>query len=121
MLLGSAALNGYGNDLPNFMTGNSGANYLTGNGGNDRLTGLGGADTFLFNAGRDTIADFTDDVDTIRIDDVVWGGGARTIAQVLAYAEVIGGNTFFNFGNGNTLTVTGLTDIAALQNDIWIV
>lgn len=121
LLLGSAALNGYGNDLPNFMTGNSGANYLTGNGGNDRLTGLGGADTFLFNAGRDTIADFTDDVDTIRIDDVVWGGGARTIAQVLAYAEVIGGNTFFNFGNGNTLTVTGLTDIAALQNDIWIV
>ena len=46
---------------------------------------------------------------------------ASTIAQVLAYAEVIGGNTFFNFGNGNTLTVTGLTDIAALQNDIWIV
>ena len=88
---------------------------------NDRLTGLGGADTFLFNAGRDTVADFTDDVDTIRFDDVVWGGGARTIAEVLDYAEVIGGNTVFNFGNGNTLTVTGLTNIAALQNDIWIV
>ena len=121
VLLGSSALNGYGNASPNFMTGNSGANYLTGNDGNDRLTGLGGADTFLFNAGRDTVADFTDDVDTIRFDDVVWGGGARTIAEVLDYAEVKGGNTVFDFGNGNTLTVTGLTNIAALQNDIWIV
>ena len=121
VMLGSATQHGFGNPLSNVLIGNSANNVLSGFGGDDRLTGGGGADFFVFRSGSDRIMDFTDDVDTIRIDDVVWGGGARTVAQVLADAEVIGGNTVFDFGNGNTLTVSGLTDIAALQNDLVII
>lgn len=120
-MLGSAALNGFGNALSNVMTGNSGNNILSGNGGNDRLTGGAGSDNFVFRSGADIVTDFVNDVDTIQIDDVVWGGGGRSVAQVLAYAQVIGGNVVFDFGNGNTMTINGLTDISALQNDLAIV
>jgi hypothetical protein len=41
---GSAAINGYGNGLANYMTGNGGANILSGDLGNDNLSGLGGSD-----------------------------------------------------------------------------
>ena len=114
-------LNGFGNDLGNRIIGNASNNFLSGNGGDDVLTGGAGIDNFVFRAGRDIITDFVNDVDTIRIDDVVWGGGARSIAQVLSLASVVGGNTVFDFGNGHTLTVNGLTDIAALQNDLIII
>ena len=121
ILVGGGVLNGFGNDLGNRIIGNASNNFLSGNGGDDVLTGGAGIDNFVFRAGRDIITDFVNDVDTIRIDDVVWGGGARSIAQVLSLASVVGGNTVFDFGNGHTLTVNGLTDIAALQNDLIII
>ena len=120
VMVGGGVQHGFGNDLSNRMTGNASNNFLSGNGGNDTLIGAGGADHFVYRSGRDIVGDFVNDVDTIHIDDVLWGGGARTVAQVLASAQVIGGNTVFDFGNGNTLTVNGLTDIAALQNDLVI-
>lgn len=121
LLVSGGVQHGFGNDLANRIIGNANNNFLSGNGGNDTLTGGGGIDNFVFRDGRDVIADFSDDVDTIRIDDVAWGGGARSVAQVLADAAVVGGSTVFDFGNGNTLTVTGLTNIAALQNDLVII
>lgn len=121
VMVSGGVQHGFGNDLSNVLTGGSGANFLSGNGGNDTLIGGGGADNFVFRSGHDRIADFTDNVDTIRIDDVAWGGGARSVAQVLADAEVIGGNTVFDFGNGNTLTVVGVTNVALLQNDLVII
>jgi len=84
-LLGSAALNGTGNDAANTLTGNAGINrlngadgndtlsgndgndFLTGGIGADRLSGGAGADDFVFRSlaettnatdGRDTILDF---------------------------------------------------------------
>ncbi len=74
-LTGSAALDGTGNELANWLTGNSGANQLNGAAGDDKLiggagqdtlTGGLGADTFDFNAladsvvgaGRDLVTDF---------------------------------------------------------------
>ena len=53
------------------LNGGDGADVLTAHQGNDRLTGGGGADTFVFARtkaeGRNTITDFTDGEDRIRI------------------------------------------------------
>ena len=43
-LLGSAAIDGTGNELANVIKGNAGANILSGNGGNDKLYGGAGDD-----------------------------------------------------------------------------
>ena len=45
-LIGTAAVNGTGNDLDNVLTGNSGANVLTGGAGNDTYV-VDGADTIM--------------------------------------------------------------------------
>jgi Ca2+-binding RTX toxin-like protein len=54
-LIGSAAINGAGNDLDNIITGNDAANILTGGIGNDRLDGKGGNDTLLGGVGDDRL------------------------------------------------------------------
>lgn len=121
VLVGTGPQNGIGNALANRITGSGYANVLNGGGGNDTLFGGAGADHFVFSAGRDVILDFQDNIDTLRIDDVLWGGAARTVAQVLQMASVVAGNTVFSFGNGHSLTLNGFTNIAALQDDLIII
>ncbi|MDD5008470.1 MAG: calcium-binding protein, partial [Syntrophorhabdaceae bacterium] len=53
-LTGTDAINGYGNDLDNIITGNSADNVLTGYAGNDTLDGGEGADTMYGSLGNDT-------------------------------------------------------------------
>ena len=48
-------LNGYGNSLPNHLTGNSASNILGGEGGKDVLLGLDGADTLDGGKGNDRL------------------------------------------------------------------
>ncbi|KFG69950.1 NosD domain-containing protein [Microvirga sp. BSC39] len=52
-LTGTAAINGYGNDLDNVVTGNNAANNLEGLGGADTIFGAGGNDTLKGGAGND--------------------------------------------------------------------
>lgn len=111
-------LGGAGNDS---LFGGIGNDLLVGGVGNDQLNGGAGADHFAFHAGRDVILDFQDNVDTLRIDDALWGGGARTVAQVLSYARVVGGNTVFDFGSGHVLTLNGLGSIDALRDDLIVI
>jgi Ca2+-binding RTX toxin-like protein len=53
-LTGSENINGYGNDLDNRLTGNSGKNTLAGYGGDDILDGGAGADSMQGGDGDDT-------------------------------------------------------------------
>jgi Ca2+-binding RTX toxin-like protein len=53
VLGGTAAIDGTGNPLDNFMAGNDSANRLDGGGGNDTLFGAGGIDTLVGGAGND--------------------------------------------------------------------
>lgn len=103
------------------IDGGTGNDYMHGGHFNDTYTGggAGGADTFVFTQHADTITDFdaSEGGDQIVFDDALWGGGgARTDAQLLAYASVVGGDLVFDFGYGQTLTLTGgVTDESLLE------
>jgi VCBS repeat-containing protein len=74
--LGSVTLDGgAGNDK---LLGGTGNDILVGRAGNDTLTGGSGQDFFTFSSPNDkldSITDFNSTDDTIRVDDVVFGGG----------------------------------------------
>lgn len=108
---------GAGNDT---LRGNGGDDRLDGGAGNDRLSGGNGADAFVFTEGADRVLDFRKAVDTLELDDALWGGGL-TAKGVLDLASVVGTNTVFDFGGGNTLTLEDYTDINALEALITIV
>lgn len=115
---------GGGNDG---IDGGAGDDRLVGNGGNDRLSGGGGDDTltggakrdeFVYAEGADVITDFRNNKDTVELDAFDLGLTGMTIGEVLDLAEVIGGNTVFDFGGGNVLTLEGFTRIAGLSDDL---
>lgn len=65
-LTGSAAINGTGNALDNYIAGNSAANVINGGAGNDTLVGGGGNDTLIGGTGDDKyIFDATSGSDVI--------------------------------------------------------
>ncbi|MFK7752174.1 MAG: calcium-binding protein [Sedimentitalea sp.] len=113
------------------MNGGNGADTLRGAGGRDTLDGgrgmdvlIGGAnaDRFEFRAlgGKDRIADFTDNVDTLVLDDALWTG-TLTKQQVLnTYATVVGNDIVFDFG-AHELTLDDITNIQSLKNDLIII
>ncbi len=68
-LLGTAAINGTGNELANVITGNSAANVLTGLGGADTLVGNGGADSLIGGADADAMSGGADN-DTYSVDNI---------------------------------------------------
>jgi len=117
---GDRMFGGNGNDV---LYGGSGSDTLNGEGGNDWLTGGADADFFVFtgtNIGADHVTDFTDDVDTLRLDDALWGGGLPASQVLATYASVVGNDVVFDFGGGNTITLQGFgpTGTAALVDDM---
>ena len=118
ILLGSGddLANGKGGD--DRIRGEDGSDTLLGGPGSDRLAGGDGADSFVFSAGRDVVADFEDDQDTLVLDPDLWGGRTPPVEQVLDLARVHGGGIVLDFGGGDTLRIRGVTDISALADDI---
>ncbi len=109
---------GWGHDV---LDGGAGNDYLNGGHYNDTYTGGDGADTFVFNQHEDVITDYdADEGDRLQFDDALWGGGAKTDAELLAYATVAGGDIVFDFGYGHTLTLEGTTDLDALNGQMQI-
>ncbi len=104
---------GGGNDT---LKGGKGNDTLNGQGGNDKLFGNQGADKFVFgqNGGKDTVRDFEDNVDSIKIT------GMGTLSEVLAAAsDDTNGSVVFDFGNGDILTVLN-TSVALITDDILV-
>jgi len=102
---------GAGNDI---LNGGDGRDQLIGGKGNDVLTGGGGADVFVFSAGADRITDFRND--RLKLDDALWNNATLTNAQILDFASVVNGDTVFDFGNGDTLTLEDFTRPARLED-----
>ena len=103
------------------LFGGAGNDILSGGSGSDLLSGGAGADNFIFNHGADVILDFQDNLDTIRVDDALWGGAPRSVAQVLRMATVCDGDLVLDFGGGHRLTVADLARPGLLADDLIIV
>jgi len=111
-------IGGYGKDI---LSGDAGKDTLDGGGGNDTLTGGDDADVFIFARGQDVITDFQNDLDTLWLDQTLWGGGSSIAEVIDAYAQPGIDGTLFDFGNGTTLWLSGMTDPDSLQNDLTFI
>jgi hypothetical protein len=123
---GSGTLRGdAGNDT---LTGGNGADRLdggadndslTGGGGNDVLTGGGGADRFIFAAGfgHDRITDFVYNVDTLFFATAL-ADDMGIFDFVNTFAQMTRGDVLFDFDDGSTLRISGLSTIAQLYDDV---
>ncbi len=111
---------GAGNDT---LSGGNGADTLDGGAGSDLLRGGadGARDVFIFSegGGMDLLTGFEDDTDRLLLDDGLWSG-MLSVNQVFArYAETRGTGTVFDFGDGDTLHLKGISK-AALLDDVEI-
>jgi len=77
--------------------------------------------TFVFSSGDDTITDFMTAVDMIELDAGLWSGDKSGAAIVDDYAGMDDGHLVFDFGNGNSLTLTNITSTTGLADLINIV
>ena len=107
----------YGGSGDDDLRGGSGKDTLKGGVGDDILKGGSEADKFVFinDIGKDTISDFEDDVDILKIDH----SEVSTVADALLLATNVGGDVVFTFVDGSVITVESMT-IAALSDDITI-
>ncbi len=112
---------GAGDDILNGGDGNDEIN--SGSGVRDVLFGGAGEDLFVFDdgTGRDVLRDFQDDVDEIRLDQALWGGGLTELQVLDTYARDLGANTVLNFGGGDIVILIGVGDVSDLANDIVLV
>ena len=99
---------------------NGGAHFdvLDGGAGNDTLRGGQHSDTFIFNDGNDVIEDFNETWDFLVFDASLLGGGEISAERALEFASVIAGNTVFDFGEGDQLTLLNVSDETTLLDDI---
>lgn len=110
---------GSGNDL---LKGNAGHDTLDGGDGDDLLAGGIGADRFIFTSGHDQIFDFQNEIDTLVLDSMLWGGGTRTVSQLSQYASLTAeGYVSLDFGNGNILDLLDVESFDILENDLDLV
>ncbi|MGE0745909.1 MAG: family 16 glycosylhydrolase [Rhodospirillales bacterium] len=108
-LLGGGNSFGTGNAGDNIIVGNAGRNVIDGRGGDDRLAGGGGDDLFIVAKGIGTtrIADFAAGGaagDTVRLD----GFALRSIDEIEARMVQVGGDTWLNLGDGQTIVFEGV-------------
>lgn len=110
-----------GNDI---LEGRDGNDRLFGDNGSDTLKGQDGDDTLIGGAGKDcfvffdeddvdTIKDFEDNVDTLKI----FGKGSKK--QVLKAASDVGGDVVFDFGDGDMIIVENMSK-ADIANDLAV-
>jgi Ca2+-binding RTX toxin-like protein len=95
------------------LIGGSGSDRLVGGKYDDYFKGGGGADKFVFGGstiGEDIIMDFKPGVDRLEIARNIGGNGIDTVSEVLATARPdVVGNVTLNLGNGNEITLLGVT------------
>ena len=70
--------------------------------------------------GSDRVGDFQDNIDTLVLDDALWGGGLTVTQVIAAHAAVVAGATVFTFG-ANAITLAGVASTGIFADDILIV
>ena len=111
-----------GSSSDDILDGHAGNDSLSGMAGNDTLTGGSGADTFVFSAsqGVDTITDFS----TAQGDHVSIAAGTNgidSVTQVFAHLHAdANGNAYIDLGDGNTVTLQGISVASLHAGDFLI-
>ncbi len=118
---------GDGNDV---IEGGIDSDTIAGGAGDDTLSGFqpdgltnsspnDGADTFIYTAGADLIYDFGDGYNGGLRDwlDFRQFNGVHNFAELMAVATDDGSDTFFNFGDGNSLLLRDVTLDQLQQSD----
>jgi Ca2+-binding RTX toxin-like protein len=110
----------YGDDGDDTLQGQDGLDRLEGGFGNDLLIGGMHADIFVFalGGGQDTINDFANNQDVIALDTELWTGGMTRQQLIATNAQVAGGSTLLDFGDGDTLLIRGVGTPQLLVDDI---
>lgn len=113
---GSDRVNGdAGDDL---VAGQNGADTLDGGAGNDTLRGGAGSDIFVFNSesGADVIQDFdvTLEPDLLQFSTSLTGGLTEGATIIAAFADDSGPEVVFDFGEGNQVTLQGVSALDGL-------
>ena len=108
-LTGTNDIDGAGNGLANYLTGNSGDNVLWGGAGADRFI-------FLADSGHDTIADFSaSQNDSINVH-AITAGVVQPDGVVITQD---GSDTVIDLGGGNIITVLGATTADVISHMAW--
>ena len=112
------------------LDGGTGRDIFNGGTGNDKLVSRIDAteDIFVFSNtyGADTISFFEEGLDTLRLNDDLWGGGLTAAQVVASFATVNAAGTVItlNFGDADILRVgntAGGLDLASIVGDIVII
>lgn len=108
---------GDGNDT---LQGNQGVDRLDGGAGDDLLRGGTLRDTFVFNTGydNDEINDFEEHRDILTLSTSLTGGETNAANIIASYGDVVGGQVVFDFGNGDVITLSNLTTLTGLEDNI---
>ncbi|GAW34785.1 bifunctional hemolysin/adenylate cyclase precursor [Roseovarius sp. A-2] len=109
-----------GGDGDDRLEGNAGNDTLDGGAGDDVLRGGLGADTFVFRvgSGNDRIVD-KGIVDSVALDAELLGGGSPDPADLRDISSLdADGFLLLDFGGGDTLTFTGITNTNAILDDV---
>jgi len=104
------------------LQGNQGVDVIEGGAGNDDLRGGTLVDTFIFAVGHDvdSISDFEESQDILSLASALVGGltdGAAIIAQ---YGDASSGQVVFDFGSGDMVTLSNLTTLTGLEDNISV-
>ncbi len=104
---------GAGDDL---VCAGSGDDMINGGTGNDRLEGGSGDDIFVFEmgTGQDTVLDFDSGRDELDLTDF----GFTSFADVQAAAEEDGDDLVIDLGNGDSVTLVGVSEADLSQDDV---
>lgn len=89
------------------LSGGAGNDRLNGGRGNDTLKGLGGYDILVFEMGgdRDTVKGFQDGLDKIDLTNFNFSNAATA----KSFASNVSGDVVFDFGDGDVLTIEGIS------------
>ncbi|MCL7406848.1 M10 family metallopeptidase C-terminal domain-containing protein [Paradonghicola geojensis] len=97
-----------------------GNDTLSGGAGDDLMRGGEGADTFVYDAGKDRIGDFLNDVDRLSLNSAALGLDGLSAQEVAAMATQLDTALFWDFGGGNTLTLDDWEDANDIIDDIYL-
>ena len=111
----------YGGGGGDLIWGGIGDDRLIGGKGSDKLIGGAGADTFVFGpgSGKDKIRDFEIGIDTLEIAAGSWGSGIGDIT--VSVYDAVNGYIQLEFGTGDIVKLTGITDILDISGDFVFV